>query len=76
MKYETGSIHQVHQRLVADGYQISEYTLRIWVKQGILPAAFCGRKAYICYSNVLRILHGGTNDEIIPDSETGIRRID
>lgn len=38
MKFETGSIHQIHQRLVADGFKISEYTLRIWVKQGILPA--------------------------------------
>lgn len=75
MKYETGSIRQIHQRLLSEGYCISESTLRAWIRQGVLPAAFCGKKAYVCYSNVLRILHEGTLSAVADVTEDGIRKI-
>ena len=32
---KVGSIRQIHQRLLDAGYNVSEYTLRIWVKQSM-----------------------------------------
>ena len=41
------SIRQIHQRLLDAGYNVSEYTLRIWVKNGTLRAVHTGPKALI-----------------------------
>ena len=59
--FETGTIRQVHRQLLATGYQISEYAIRRWVKQGIIPAAYSGSTAYISVSNVRRVLDNGTS---------------
>ncbi len=56
MGCKVGTIRQVHQRLVCDGYQVSECALRRWVKQGLLPAAYSGTKALISYDRVIEIL--------------------
>lgn len=53
---QVGTIRKVHQRLLDEGFLISEYTLRQWVKTGILPAVFVGNKALISFSNVTAIL--------------------
>ena len=58
--FETGTIREVHRYLASNGYHISEYGLRRWVKLGIIPAAFSGRTAYINVANVLRVLEAGT----------------
>ena len=58
--FETGTIREVHRYLVSNGYHISEYGLRRWVKLGIIPAAFSGRTAYINVANVQRVLESGT----------------
>ena len=34
---EVGTIPQIHSRLLQEGFHVSEYALRIWVKQGLLP---------------------------------------
>lgn len=59
-EFKTGSIREVHSRLVAEGYKISENSLRVWVKQGVVPAAFVGKKAYINYDAVVSVLTKGT----------------
>ena len=59
--FETGTIREVHRYLASNGYHISEYGLRRWVKLGIIPAAFSGRTAYVSVSNVRRILDNGTS---------------
>lgn len=51
-----GSIRQIHRRLLAEGYQISEYALRQWIKAGMLPAVYSGNKAFIAYEKVLEVL--------------------
>lgn len=56
MKYKVGTIRQIHQQLVENGYHISECALRRWVKQGALPAVYSGSKALISYDKVLRLL--------------------
>lgn len=74
--YHTGTITQTHEQLVLDGYCVSVNTLRAWVKQGILPAAYNGKKAYISYDNVIAILENGTPPSAVGDiSSGGIRKI-
>ncbi len=61
MKCQVGSIRQIHMRLISEGYNISEHALRIWVKNGVIPAIFTGHKALIAYDNVVEVLRGTTN---------------
>lgn len=60
-----GTVRSIHARLISEGFQVSEYALRLWIKQGILPAVYTGNKALISYKNVLAILNGG---QAIPQS--------
>ena len=53
---KVGTIHKIHEQLVENGYDVTEYRLRIWVKQEVLPAVFIGSKALISYQRVLDIL--------------------
>lgn len=58
---KVGSIHQIHTRLTEAGYSVSEYTLRIWVKNKMLPvswAGISGTKALISFDNVVALLEG------------------
>ena len=57
---DVATIPKTYERLKKEGYAISLCTLRRWVKQGILPAAFAGQKALIYYPNLLKILREGT----------------
>ncbi len=57
---DVATIPKTYERLKKEGYAISLCTLRRWVKQGILPAAFAGQKALVYYPNLLKILHEGT----------------
>ncbi len=76
MTYNTGTIRQTHQRLLEEGMNISENTLRVWVRQKVLPAAFCGKKAYIYYPNVLELIKSGTSTIAFqPEVVHGIRKI-
>lgn len=59
MEYKVGTIRQIHHQLVCNGYQVSEHALRLWIKQGSLPAVFSGTKALISYERVKDILDGG-----------------
>ena len=53
-----GSIREIHKALVADGVLLSEYALREWVKKGLIPAVYSGKKAYVRYDNVVAFLSG------------------
>ncbi len=57
---DVNTIPKTYKRLKEEGYTISICTIRRWVRQGILPAAFAGQKALIYYPNLLKILHEGT----------------
>lgn len=75
MTYHTGTITQIHRQLNEDGYRVSKNTLRAWVKQRILPAAYNGKKAYINYDNVIHILTTGASGQPTNTTDDGIRRI-
>lgn len=53
-----GPIRAIHSRLIDEGICVSEYALRLWVKQGLIPAIYTGNKALISYERVLEILKG------------------
>ena len=55
---KVGSIRQIHQRLLDAGYNVSEYTLRLWVKNGFIHAVHTRTKALISFDNVVAILEG------------------
>ncbi len=59
MEFTTGTIRQTLDRLHREGINVTENTLRVWVRTGVLPAAYCGRKAYIYYPNVIKLLQEG-----------------
>ena len=69
MPYKTGSIREIHRSLLDNGYHISENTLRTWVRQGVIAAAFAGKKAYINYDNVVELLTKGTANRIKPNAD-------
>ena len=55
MDCKVGTIREIQRRLARDGYNISEYALRQWVKEGKLPAVYTGNKALIKYEEVLNL---------------------
>lgn len=57
MDCKVGSVRQIHRRLVENGYYVSEYALRSWVRNGDIPAKYSGKKALILYSDVLTFLN-------------------
>lgn len=71
---EVGTISEIHARLKAEGYRVALTGLRAWVKNGVIPAAYSGVRAYISYANVLKVLLGGTETPP-PENNGGIRKI-
>ena len=72
MPCQVGTIRQVHQRLQSEGFWVSEYTLRQWVKSGTLPAVFVGNKALISFANVRDLLIKPPIPAEHPQSESSI----
>ena len=62
MHCEMGSIAEIHQRLVAEGFHVTQYALRSWIRTGQIEAIYSGRKAFVSYHAVLRFLRGTGGD--------------
>lgn len=60
MECKFGTIQQIHQRLVSEGYFVSRYALRQWVKSGAFPSVQSGNKILIAYDQVLEFLTTGS----------------
>lgn len=56
MACNVGTVRQIRKRLVEEGFQVSEYALRRWIKNGTLPAVYSGKKALVSYQRVLEII--------------------
>ena len=50
------TIREAVQRAKAEGYPVSEYTLRLWVRTGEIPVRKVGQKALLYYPNLIRYL--------------------
>ncbi len=57
------TLPQLHQELNDLGISISMHALRVWVKQGQIPAVYAGKKALINLDAVIDFLNGGGRDE-------------
>lgn len=58
------TVREAVRRARADGFPISEYSLRMWIKAGSFPIRKAGAKILIFYPNLLRYLRaedGGDN---------------
>lgn len=72
------TVREAVRRAKQDGFPVSEYTLRQWIRSGVIPIRKAGTKILIFYPNLLRYIRcddGGDNKPatVMP---TGIRRID
>lgn len=71
------TIREAVQRARSEGYPISEYTLRRWVRTGAVPTRKAGQKALLFYPNLVRFLQcaDGADNEPIPPADSLIRRV-
>ncbi len=72
---ETGTVSEIHARLVSEGHHVSKSGLRRWIKTGILPAVNSGTRYYIRYSNVLQLLEAGVPQQQPREAVQGIRAV-
>lgn len=56
------TIREAVKRAKGEGLPVSEYTLRRWVRDGVIPARMIGSKALIFYPNLVAYIRcdGGT----------------
>ena len=50
------TIREAVRRARAEGFPVSEYTLRRWVKTGVIPTRQAGTKQLLFYPNLVRYL--------------------
>ena len=71
------TVREAVKRAKQDGFPISEYTLRQWIKTGAIPVRNAGAKILIFYPNLVRYLQcvdGGDNTPA-KVAAPGIRRV-
>ena len=64
------TVRQAVERSNQDGFPVSEYTLRKWIKSGVIPIRRAGNKALIFYPNLLRYIRcedGKDNPTPVPE---------
>lgn len=67
------TIRQAAARAKSDGLGISEYTIRQWVRLGVVPVRKAGSKNLLSYSNLVRFLRcedGQDNTPLVSVSNT------
>ena len=70
------TIREAVQRAKADGFPVSEYTLRQWVKTGAIPTRKVGQKALLYYPNLIKYLQCEDGADNIPMAAmSGIRPV-
>ena len=72
------TVREAVKRAKEDGFPVSEYTLRQWIRTGVIPVRNAGTKILIFYPNLVRYLRcedGGDNKPATVTEFHGIRRI-
>ena len=59
------TIRNAVARAKAEGYPVSEYSLRAWVLSGQIPTGKAGTHSLLYYPNLLRFLRCETQDNTI-----------
>ncbi len=73
------TVREAVKRAKEDGFPVSEYTLRQWIRTGVIPVRNAGTKILIFYPNLVRYLRcedGGDNKLATVLESPGIRRVD
>lgn len=73
------TIREAVQRAKNDGMPVSEYTLRLWIKNGAIPVRKVGQKVLLYYPNLVRYLQcedGKDNHPATVVAAPGIRRVE
>lgn len=60
------TIKQTVERAKAEGLPVSDYTLRRWIKAGLVPVRHAGMKNLIYYPNLVRYLQCADGGDIAP----------
>lgn len=74
----TMTVREAVPQLRKDGYRITEYALRHWIRIGAVPVRKVGQKQYLYYPNLIRFLQcedGCDNQPAAVVSGSGIRRL-
>lgn len=50
------TVREAVKRAKEDGFPVSEYTLRQWIRTGVIPVRKAGTKILIFYPNLVRYL--------------------
>lgn len=72
------SVRETVRRCQQEGLPVSEYTLRQWIKGGVIPTRKVGQKSLIYFPNLAAYLRceSGTGDAPALVVTGGIRRVD
>ena len=73
------TVREAVTRAKQDGFPVSEYTLRRWIRTGVIPVRKAGTKVLIFYPNLVRYLQcedGDDNKPATVAAVSGIRRLD
>lgn len=68
------TIREAVARARSDGLPVSEYTLRRWVRTGVVPIRRAGAKQLLFYPNLVKYLRCEGGGDVQPiQAETGVR---
>ena len=73
------TVREAVPRAKKDGYNITEYALRYWIRIGAIPVRKVGQKQLLYYWNLIRFLEctdGCDNQPAAAVTGSGIRRVD
>ena len=73
------TVREAVKRAKQDGFPVSEYTLRQWIRTGAIPVRKAGTKILLFYPNLLRYLQcedGADNKPATAVAAPGIRPVD
>lgn len=73
------TVREAVKRAKQDGFPVSEYTLRQWIRTGAIPVRKAGTKMLLFYPNLVRYLQcedGGDNKPATVAAASAIRRVD
>lgn len=71
------TVREAVERAKREGYPVSEYTLRKWIKTGAVPVRKVGAKCLIFYPNLVNFLQCEDGCDNMPATVAagGIRRL-